>query len=106
MNKKLKKMWIFNFLMWACLVAAIISMFFSKTAYYILMGCWLVFITGNFITCIIFARSIKKEEQQTLIEWDEIWKQQWEGYSITADEEIKPSVTIKPADKADDGTKE
>lgn len=78
MNKKLITMWIFHILMWIFLTAAIISGIFSKTAYWILMGGWLVFATANIITCIIVARSIKKEEQKTLYQWDKLWKQQLE----------------------------
>ena len=106
MKKKLITMWIFNILMWICLASAIISGIYSRTAYWILMGCWLVFAIANIITCMVISRSIKIEEQKTIKEWDEIFKQQWEGYAITADEDIKPSVTIKPAEKTDDGIKE
>lgn len=76
MKKKLITMWIFNILMWVCLVSAIISGIFSRTAYWILMGCWLAFAIANIITCIVISRSIKREEQQILKDWDEKWKQQ------------------------------
>lgn len=104
MKKKLITMWTFNILMWICWAAALITRIFSTIAYWILLGCWLVFAIANIITCIIIDRSIKREEQKTIKEWDEIFKKQWEGYATN--EDIKPSVTIKLADKADDGTKE
>lgn len=76
MKKKLIIMCTFNILMWVCLLSAIITLFFSHTAYQILIClCWL-FAICNLIACGVVNRQINKERLRILDEWGEKVRQQ------------------------------
>lgn len=64
MNKKLKVMWILLVLMWICNLSAVIMGIFSKTAYWVLLGCWAAFVIAIIVIDILMAIDLKKQEKE------------------------------------------
>lgn len=69
---KIKLMWMFNILAHLCLIAGLIAGMYSRCAYWVLMGCWAVFIVCNIVCCIIVGRDIKRLREITNDWWDEM----------------------------------
>jgi hypothetical protein len=89
MKKNIKKMWIFNGLMWVSLLIANISNLFSRPLFWFFMGVWLVFATLNIVFCVIVSKSIKKETQKTILRWDAEWMRQLEQWKDSDEEHGK-----------------
>lgn len=74
MNKKLKVMWILLVLMWICNLSAVIVGIFSKTAYWVLLGCWAAFVIAIIVIDILIAIDFKKQEKADSKRLEELLK--------------------------------
>lgn len=64
MNKKIKVMWILIILMWLCWLSAVIVNKFSNIAYWILLGCWAMFVIAIIINIILMGIDLKRQERK------------------------------------------
>lgn len=64
MNKKILTMNILITIMWICWLTSVIVGFFSKTAYWVLLGCWAALVIAIIVIDILIEIDFKKQEKK------------------------------------------